>query len=301
MNIKDIEMSQKTDIAIIGLSGRFPGAENIEQFWEIIRDGKETISHYSYEELIKKGVDPEMLKDPNYVFASGIIESADKFDSSFFGYSPREADFMDPQHRVFLEECYSALENSGYDPERFKGEIGVFAGCSNNRYWIKNLSHHHEILKSIGELQTIVNNDKDFLTTRVSYKLNLKGPSVNVQTACSTSLVAIHFACQSLITRQCDMALGGGIFISTPHGEGYIYEEGSIDSPSGHCRPFDINADGTIFSEGVGVVVLKRLEDAIHDRDTIMAVIKATAINNDGSLKVGYMAPECSRAGKSHF
>jgi tyrocidine synthetase-3 len=279
------------DVAIIGLSGRFPGAENIGSFWDIIRDGKETISYYTREELLEKGVDPELLNNPAYVRADGVVESAEGFDSSFFGYTPREADFMDPQQRVFIEECYSALENAGYDPEKYAGEIGLFGGCSSNRYWIKNLSQHHEVLNTLGELQTIINNDKDFLTTRVSYKLNLKGPSVNVQTACSTSLVAIHFACQSLVTHQCDMALSGGVHIKSPRREGYIFEVGSIDSATGHCRPFDKDADGTIFGEGVGVVILKRLEDAIHDRDSIIAVIKATSINNDGSLKVGYMAP----------
>lgn len=286
------------DIAIIGMSGRFPGAENISSFWDIIKAGKEEITFYSREELLQKGVSSDLLNNPRYVFADSLIESADKFDSSFFGYTPREADFMDPQHRIFLEECYSALENAGYDPEKFSGEIGVYAGCSINRYFIKNLLHHNDTLKSFGELQTIINNDKDFLTTRVAYKLNLKGPSVDLQTACSTSLVAIHFACQSLITGQCDMALSGGIFIKSPRGEGYIFEEGSIDSPTGHCHPFDKKANGTIFGEGVGIVVLKRLEDAIRDRDTIIAVIKATAINNDGSLKVGYMAPSITGQAK---
>jgi amino acid adenylation domain-containing protein len=282
---------RKTDIAVIGMSGRFPGANDTTAFWELIKEGKESITFYSKEELLGKGVNSELLNNPAYVPADSIIESADKFDSSFFGYTPREADFMDPQHRVFLEECYSALENAGYDPEKYRGEVGVFAGCSRNNYWLKNLSQHNEVLSSLGELQTIVNNDKDFLTTRVSYKLNLKGPSVDIQSACSTSLVAIHFACQSLLTNQCDMALGGGVFVKTPRGEGYLFKDGSIDSPDGHCYPFDKEAGGTVFGEGAGVVVLKRLEDAIKDRDSIISVIKSTAINNDGSLKVGYMAP----------
>ena len=298
MKLNDSKTNSNCDIAIIGMSGRFPGAENIASFWDIIKDGKEEISFYSTEELLEKGVNQELLNNPGYVFADSLIESADKFDSSFFGYTPREADFMDPQHRIFLEESFSALENAGYDPERYTGEIGVFAGCSMNRYLIKNLLQHNEILNSLGELQTIINNDKDFLTTRVSYKLNLKGPSVDLQTACSTSLVAIHFGCQSLVTHQCDMALSGGVFLKNPRGEGYIFEEGSIDSPTGHCHPFDKEANGTIFGEGVGVVVLKRLEDAVRDRDTIIAIIKGTAINNDGSLKVGYMAPGISGQAK---
>ena len=298
MKREDLNRVNNNDVAIIGLSGRFPGAENVDSFWEIIRDGRETISVYTREELLEKGVDPDLLNSPNYVYADSLIDTADKFDSSFFGYTPREADFMDPQHRVFLEECFMALENAGYDPDRYTGEIGLFAGCSSNRYLTKNLSQYQDVLNSLGELQTIVNNDKDFLTTRVSYKLNLKGPSVDIQTACSTSLVAIHFACQSLITNQCDIAMGGGVYIKAPRGEGYIFEEGSIDSPTGHCRPFDKEANGTVFGEGVGVIVLKRLDNAIKDRDNIVAVIKATAINNDGSLKVGYMAPSVSGQAK---
>jgi len=279
------------DIAIIGLAGRFPGAANVDEFWNVISSGKEAITYYTYEELLSKGVDPVLLGNKNYVFANGLMDTADRFDSSFFGITPREADFMDPQHRVFLETCYEALENAGYAPEKFQGEMGVFAGCGMNNYLVKNLFQHHESLRSIGEFQTIINNNSDYLTTRVSYNLNLTGPSIDIQTACSTSLVAIHTACQNLISGSCDIALAGGVFIPIPHGEGYMYEPGGIFSPDGHCRPFDSRADGTLFGEGSGVVVLKRLEDALRDHDTISGVIKGTAINNDGSVKVGYMAP----------
>ncbi len=293
-DLRQISADQKSsgkDIAIIGMTGRFSGVENIEDFWDVICSGKETITYYTKEELLKKGVDKTLLENENYVLADGNIETADKFDSAFFGITPREADFMDPQHRVFLESCYEALESAGYTSEKYPGEIGVFAGCGMNNYLVKNLFQHPEALRLIGEFQTIINNNSDYLTTRVSYKLNLTGPSINIQTACSTSLVAIHIACQNLISHSCDMALAGGVFIPIPHSEGYMYEPGGIFSPDGHCRPFDSEANGTLFGEGSGVVVLKRLEDAIRDCDTIMGVIKGTAINNDGSNKVGYMAP----------
>lgn len=288
---QDLEKEKSNEIAVIGLAGRFPGAENIYEFWNIVKNGTEAISYFSKDELVKKGVDKDLLDNQNYVYANGMIDCADKFDSTFFGFTPREADFMDPQHRVFLETCYEALENAGYDSERFGGLIGVFAGAGMNNYILKNLFQHPEILRTIGEFQSIINNSNDFLSTRVSYKLNLKGPSLSVQTACSTSMVAIHMACQNLLTRQCDIALGGGAFIQTPRGQGFMYEPGGIFSPDGHCRPFDKKANGTIFGEGVGVVVLKRLEDAIRDHDTIWAVIKGSAVNNDGAVKVGYMAP----------
>lgn len=279
------------EIAIIGMAGRFSGVENVEDFWKAISFGKETITYYTKEELLEKGVDERLLENEEYVLANGNMDSADKFDSAFFGVTPREADFMDPQQRVFLESCYEALENAGYSSEKYQGEIGVFAGCGPNNYLLKNLFQHPESLNSIGEFQTIINNNSDYLTTRISYKLNLTGPSINVQTACSTSMVAIHLACQNLLSHGCDMALAGGVFIQFPHAEGYMYEPGGIFSPDGHCRPFDSKADGTLFGEGSGVIVLKRLEDAIKDGDTISAVIKGSAINNDGSAKVGYMAP----------
>ena len=282
------------DIAIIGMAGRFSGVSNIEEFWSAISSGTEKISFYTKEELINKGVDKDLIENKDYVFANGNIDSADKFDSAFFGITPREADFMDPQHRVFLETCYEGLENAGYTSEQYKGEIGVFAGCGMNNYLLKNLFQHPGSIRSLGEFQTIINNNSDYLTTRVSYKLNLTGPSIDVQSACSTSLVAIHLACQNLIAGSCDIALAGGVFIQIPHSEGYMFESGGIFSPDGHCRPFDSKADGTLFGEGSGVIVLKRLDDAIRDNDTISAVIKGSAINNDGSGKVGYMAPSVS-------
>jgi amino acid adenylation domain-containing protein/FkbH-like protein len=285
------QKSTGNDIAIIGMAGRFSGAKNLDEYWQIISNGEEAITHYTKEELLNKGVDKKLLENENYVLANGIIESADKFDATFFGITPREADFMDPQHRVFLESCYEALENAGYTSEKYPGEIGVFGGCGMNNYLVKNLIQHPDSLRLLGEFQSTINNNSDYLTTRVSYKLNLTGPSINIQTACSTSLVAIHTACQNLISRSCDMALAGGTFIQIPHAEGYLYEPGGIFSPDGHCKPFDSSAGGTLFGEGSGVIVLKRLEDSMSDCDTILGVIKGSAINNDGSNKVGYMAP----------
>jgi amino acid adenylation domain-containing protein len=278
-------------IAIIGMAGKFPGVENIYEYWEQIKQGKTLLTRFSKEELLANGLSEELLDDSNFVPVSGIIKSAEFFDSSFFGFTPREADLTDPQHRKFLEVCYEALENSSTSPDKYKGKIGVFAGCSMNNYLLKNLLQYPDLLKSIGEMQTIVNNDKDFLTTKVSYKLNLTGPSFDIQTGCSTSLVAIHVACQNLLNYQCDIALGGGVHLMNPRNEGYMFTPGSIESPDGTCRPFDKDAQGTIFSEGLGVVVLKRLEDAVADKDEIWAVIKSSALNNDGSVKVGYLAP----------
>jgi FkbH-like protein len=278
-------------IAIIGMAGHFPGAKNIDEYWDNIKNGVESISYFTYDDLLNKGVHKDLLDNPNYVYANGVCEDSDKFDSAFFGFTPKEADFMDPQHRLLLETCYEALEHSGYSSENYEGDISVFAGAGPNNYLLKNLIQHPELLRTIGEFQTVINNDKDYLTTRVSYKLNLTGPSVDIQTACSTSLVAIHFACQSLLNHESDMALSGGVFIQTPRGMGYMHQNGSVFSSDGHCRPFDADASGMLFGEGSGIVVLKRLEDAIRDNDTIWSVIKSTAINNDGSQKAGYMAP----------
>lgn len=279
-------------IAIIGLTGRFPGANSIETFWENLKGGVESISVFSDEELSASGIDVGALKDyPNYVRARGILEDVDHFDASFFGINPKEAEVIDPQQRLFLEAAWEALEKAGYDPENYKGSIGVYAGMSNNYYFLSNVYPHPELIELVGGLQTMMGNEKDYLATRVSYKLNLKGPSVSVYTACSTSLVAVCQACQSLQSYQCDMALAGGVSITLPQKRGYLYQEGGIGSADGHCRAFDAKAQGTVFSNGLGIVVLKRLEDAISDGDTIYAVIKGHALNNDGSSKVSYTAP----------
>ena len=280
-----------TELAIIGMAGRFPQATNLDQFWEKLREGTELISFFSDEELKAAGADAQLLNHPNFVKAGGVMDGIELFDASFFGYTPREAEVLDPQHRHFLECAWEALENAGYDPERYHGAIGVFAGCSISNYFLQNLISHPELLDSMGNFQIGMLNDKDYLATRVSYKLNLKGPSMNVQTACSTSLVAIHMACQSVLNGECDMALAGGVSISLLRKMGYLYQEGGISSPDGHCRAFDAQGQGMVGGNGVGVIAIKRLEDALADGDNILAVIKGSATNNDGSLKIGFTAP----------
>ncbi|MBD2607326.1 SDR family NAD(P)-dependent oxidoreductase [Scytonema hofmannii FACHB-248] len=284
-------LNDKDEIAIIGMAGRFPGANKVDSFWQNLRDGVESISFFTDEELISAGVDSAMLNDPNYVKASGVLEDIELFDASFFGFSPREAEITDPQHRLFMECVWSALENAGYNSETYNGQIGLFAGVAASYYLLSNLYPNRELMESVDSFQTLIGNDKDFLPTQVSYKLNLKGPSINVQTACSTSLVTVHLACQSLMNGESDIALAGGVSIAVPQKTGYHYQQGGILSPDGHCRAFEAQAKGTNGGNGLGVVVLKRLEDAIADGDFIHAVIKGSAVNNDGSLKVGYTAP----------
>jgi acyl transferase domain-containing protein/acyl carrier protein len=277
------------EVAIIGMAGRFPGASDVSLFWQNLRDGVESIRLFSDEEMKKLGVPPSSLRDPNFIKAGAMLEDADLFDAEFFGYSPREAEMLDPQQRVFLECAWTALEDAGYNPEACSSLIGVFAGTSMSSYLLFNLLGNS--LSPQETFEAMISNDKDFLSTRVSYDLNLKGPSIDVQTACSTSLVAIHLACQSLLAYQCDIALAGGVSIQVPQRAGYYYEEGGINSSDGHCRAFDAKADGVIFGSGAGVVVLKRLSDALADNDSSHAVIKGSAVNNDGSSKLGYVAP----------
>ena len=284
-----------TDIAIIGMSCRFPGSPDPDSYWDQICRGRELVTSFSVEELEAAGVPRDVLADPNYVRATSLIEGARDFDPEFFGITPREAEVIDPQHRVFLELCWLALESGGYDPQRYEGDIGVFAGAARQTYLPHNIAPllgYSDLLNgSVRGLQVDLGNYGDFLTTRASFKLGLRGPSLNVQTACSTSLVATHLACQSLILGDSDMALAGGVAIQSPEINGYFYEEGSISSPDGHCRPFDVNANGTVFGNGAGVVLLKRLGDALADRDHIVAVIKGTAVNNDGREKMSFTAP----------
>ena len=279
------------DIAIVSMSGRFPDAQNVDQFWQNLKNGVESVSVFSDDELLKAGVDPALLKNPDYVKANPVLDNIDQFDADFFDISPKEAEILDPQQRLFLECAWEALEQAGYDPQRYPGAIGVYAGLGINGYLLNNLIHRRDLLASLGNYRMVLASDKDFLPTRVAYKLNLTGAAINVQTACSTSLVAVHLACQSLINGETDMVLTGGSSIRIPHTSGYLYQEGMILSPDGHCRAFDAKAGGTIGGSGVAVVMLKRLEDAIADGDHCYAVIKGSAINNDGSRKVGYTAP----------
>jgi len=286
--------ASELDVAIIGMAGRFPGAKNIDLFWENLVNGKESVTFFSDEELLKEGVDAALLKNPKYVKAASIVDNEDVFDAEFFGYSAIEAARMDPQSRLFLECAWEALECAGYAPLDFEESIGVYASQSMNTYLLRNLYSQlslDEFILSYQNIQHVVTNLNDFLATRVSYKLNLRGPSINVQCACSSSLVAVHMACQSLINGECQMALAGGVSLYLPQKRGYLYEEGMILSPDGHCRAFDADAKGTIFGRGVGVVVLKSLDEAVRHRDTVYAVIKGSAINNDGASKVGFTAP----------
>jgi amino acid adenylation domain-containing protein len=277
-------------IAIVGMAGRFPGSPDLDAFWMNLRDGVEGIRAFSDAELRDAGVPEELVRHPEYIRARGTLDGVELFDAAFFGYNPRDAELIDPQQRVFLECASEALDRAACDPDRFDGAIGVFAGSSVNSY-LFHLIAQPEALASVGGVQTVVAGAADFLATRVSYKLNLHGPSVNVQTACSTSLVAIHQACRSLVDGECDLALAGGVSIHVPTVSGMLHQEGGILSPDGHCRAFDAEARGTVSGSGVGIVVLKRLDDAIAGGDTVHAIIRGTAINNDGSAKVGYTAP----------
>ncbi|MDM9379462.1 beta-ketoacyl synthase N-terminal-like domain-containing protein [Chlorogloeopsis sp. ULAP01] len=276
-------------IAVIALVGRFPGAKNVDEFWQNLCQGQESISFFSDEELKAAGVDPGWLSDPQYVKAGASLSDIQMFDAAFFDFSPREAELIDPQHRILLECAWEALEQAGYEPGASKGLTGVYVGTNMSNYFMSNLSSHPDLSKLTDVIA--FGNSQDFAATRVSYKLNLKGPSINIQTSCSTSLVAVHSACQGLLNYECDLALAGGISIESLQKQGYFYQEGDITSPDGHCRAFDAQAKGTVFGDGIGLVVLKRLEDAIADGDYIHAVIKGSAINNDGAAKVGYTAP----------
>ena len=277
------------DIAVIAMAGRFPGAPDVERFWENLRAGVESIRVYSADELIALGADPAVVRDPSYVRAAALLPEVDLFDAGFFGFSPREAEILDPQQRLFLECAWEALERAGYDSERYPGLIGVYAGSGTNEYLLFHLLPGLTDLHSV--LPLTIGNEKDFLATRVSYELDLKGPSINVQTGCSSSLVGVHLACQSLLAYQCDMALAGGISLQLPYVPGYPYSPGGVLSPDGHCRAFSAAAQGAVAGSGLGIVVLKRLADALTDGDTIHAVIKGSALNNDGASKIGYTAP----------
>jgi acyl transferase domain-containing protein/acyl carrier protein len=280
-----------SEVAIIGMAGRFPGAKNLGEFWRNLREGVESISFFTPEELRSEGVEAAEFADPNYVPAKAVLEDVELFDASFFDYNPREAEMLDPQLRVMLECAVEAFEDAGYDPEKVAGRVSVYAGVSAGSYLTFNLASRPDLVERVGLYQVDIGNHGEFVPTTISFKLNLKGPSINVQTACSTSLVAVHAACQSLLNGESDVALAGGGSITFPHKAGHLYQEEGIMSPDGHCRAFDEQARGTVSGEGAGLVLLKRLADALADGDTIHAVIKGSAVNNDGSLKVGFTAP----------
>lgn len=285
------EMNRREfDIAIIGMACRFPGADSIDQFWRNLSDGVEALTVFTEEELRAAGVAPATFQSPGYVRTRGVLSSIDLFDANFFGYNPREAETLDPQQRLFLECAWEAFEHASYNVQTYAGRVGVFAGSAMSDYLLTNLyqAYGPAVLRSRAVL---IGNDKDYLAARISYKLNLKGPSINVNTACSTSLVAVHLACQSLLHGECDIALAGGASIAVTQKQGYLAEEGGVHSPSGHCRTFDASADGFVPGDGAGVVILKRLSQALEDRDPIHAVIKGSAVTNDGGTKVGFTTP----------
>ena len=278
-------------IAIVGLAGRFPGARDLDEFWTRLRDGVDALVEFDDAALARAGVPAALRADPRYVRRGTHLEGADLFDAAFFGISPGEAQVMDPQHRIFLECAWEALENAGYAPGSLVHATGVYAGASMNTYLMAQILRDPALVAAAGGYQLMLGNDKDFLATRAAYKLDLHGPAVSVQTACSTSLVAVQMACRALQHGECDMALAGGVSATFPQQSGYLYQEGMILSPDGHCRPFDARALGTRPGAGCGIVVLKRLSDALADGDTIHAVIRGAAVNNDGAGKAGYTAP----------
>ena len=289
--LRDIGFAE-TDIAIVGMAAHLPGSDTVAAYWDNLKNGIESIRQYSKEDLLAAGEAAHRLNRPDYVPAAAPLQGYQDFDAEFFGLSAKEAAIMDPQHRRFLEVSWEALENAGHMPEHTKGPIGVFAGCGMGSYFYFNICSNPKLVDNVGMfLLRHTGNDKDFLSTRLSHILDLKGPSVNVQTACSTSLVATHYATQALLSGECDTALAGGVTIELPQNRGYIYKEGEVLSPDGHCHAFDHRAQGTVFGSGAGVVVLRRLKDAIADGDHIWAVIKGSAINNDGAAKAGYLAP----------
>ncbi|WP_019912672.1 SDR family NAD(P)-dependent oxidoreductase [Paenibacillus sp. HW567] len=278
------------EVAIIGMSGSFPGAKNLEQFFQNVKNGVDSISFFTDEQLEEAGVPAEVYTKENFVKAKGYLNECEYFDNSFFGYTPNEAQFMDPQTRLLHEHTWMALEDAGYPPGRTQDTIGVYAGGRPHFHW-EALSLSMGSRNGAEDFEIAHLNDKDLMSTRVSYKLNLKGPSYTLFTACSTSLVAVHAACQGVISGECDMAVAGGVSVTSPLKNGYFYQDGMILSSDGRCRAFDAASDGTVVGNGIGLVILKRLEDALDDKDHIYAVIKGTAINNDGNRKVGYSAP----------
>lgn len=277
-------------IAIVGMSGRFPGADNPEQLWRNLLNGIESISHFTPEEL-GPGIDESLRNDPNYIRARGLIADADLFDAAYFGIGPLEAKVIDPQQRVFLELAHHALENAGYDPERFGGRIGIFAGSGDNHYYTSNLLTHPDLLAMAGKLAVEYGNEKDYIALRAAYLLDLRGPAISLNTACSTTLLAVDHAVRSLRERECDMALAGGIDITIPQKSGFLFQEGGVFAKDGHCRPFDADATGTMFCDGAGIVVLKRLSDALADGDTIYCLVRGSGKNNNGSRPASFLAP----------
>ena len=290
LNIEPDNFNTANAIAIIGMAGHFPGANSLEQFWQNLVDGVESITFFDKQDSAEMHIDPGVLEHPDYVGAEPLLEGLDQFDASFFSFNPKQAEVLCPEVRLMLECAWEALENAGYAGDDGPGSVGVFAGSSVSNY-LAAVNRSKIIPMTLSGLETYLGNDLNYLATQISYHLNLKGPSLMVQSACSTSLVAIHVANQSLLNGECDMALAGAVNLMLPQGRGYLYQEGGIFSSDGHCKAFGADSQGTLPGSGLGLVVLKRLEDALADGDTIRAVIRGSAINNDGAVKVGYTAP----------
>ena len=287
-------------IAVVGMAGRFPGANTLSAFWDNLRRGEESIVTLSEDDLLAEGIPEKALANHAYVRRAALVDGIDEFDSDFFGFTPQVARSTDPQHRLFLQTAFHAIEDAGYDPANIEGSVGVYATSTTSGYLLHNIMSNHDPNVVIGQGITFdmvnlsLQNDKDYLATKVAHAFNLRGPALSVQTACSSALVAVHLACQSILNGECEMALAGGASLRIPHHVGYWYAPGSMVSPTGHCRPFDVRSDGTIFGSGVGVVVLKSLQDAVDDGDRIHAVIRGSALNNDGATKMTYAAPNAA-------
>jgi len=278
------------EVAVIGAAGRFPGAANLDEYWSLISEGRETIRRFTRDELLEAGMDPDLVDHPGHIPVSPMLGDVDLFDAAFFNFSPREAEVIDPQGRLLLETAWHALESAGCSPDTSEALIGTYVGGRLSAYMLQ-VYRNPEVLARSGDMSVQIGSDKDYLATRIAYKLGLGGPAVTVQTACSTALVGVHLACQGLIAGECDVALAGGVSIRVPEIQGYSYTPGGVASRQGHIRAFDADADGTVFGNGVGMVVLKRLDDALADRDRILGVIKGSAVSNDGSQRVGFTAP----------
>ncbi len=293
MSTERADLDSTTDIAIVGMAGRFPGARDVAELWRNLRAGEESVTWFSREELLAAGEDPELIANPAYVPAASVLDDIDLFDAAFFGYPEAEAALMDPQQRLFLEASWHALEDAGIDPDRAPGLVGVFGGSQLSSYMIYNLVWHKELVAGAGKLAIGLGNDKDSLTSRVSHTFGLTGPSFNVQAYCATSLVAVSVACSSLLGGECDVALAGGVAVEVPHRVGYLYEKGGTSSPDGRCRAFDAAGEGTPHGtgNGLGVVVLRRLADAVADGDRVYGVIRGWAVNHDGAAKAAFAAP----------
>ena len=284
-------------IAVVGMAARLPGANTLSAFWDNLRRGEESIVTLAEDDLLAEGIPEKSLANHAYVRRAALVDGIDEFDADFFGFTPQVARSTDPQHRLFLQTAFHAIEDAGYDPAEIEGSVGVYATSTTSGYLLHNIMSNYDpnVVMGQGITFDMVNlslqNDKDYLATKLAYALNLRGPALSVQTACSSALVAVHLACQSILNGECEMALAGGASLRIPHHVGYWYAPGSMVSPTGHCRPFDARSDGTIFGSGVGVVVLKSLQDAVDDGDRIHAVIRGSALNNDGSTKMTYAAP----------